>query len=589
MFKSIATSSTTFCRIPLHVAGELYVSPMPYGRYDSERVFRYFKQEQIQHVVMLLSDREIKKRCKRDLKKLYQKNHMSITQFPMVDFLQPGHGDMDQLIPELAERLRKGERVAVHCHAGVGRTSVVVACLVAVVEQFRIEECIELVKAHMETNITVEQKRFIAGWVERLHVSDPGDPLVIRSAELITTGSELLQGRTLNQHGFKVGALLTSFGIPMVQETVLPDNPDAIEFHVLQAISRSDLVIITGGLGPTDDDLTREAVAKGLHRNIIQHTPSDEHLTEYFVRLRRTPTPKQKRQSRVIEGAEVYQNPVGIAPGQRLTLSTSRHLWLLPGPPRELEALLETAMRPWLENAITRKDHHQGIFRIVGQSESDVQEKISRMKNFREVDIAYCATPGSVELRFTGTEDRVEELQSQTRRIFAGDVLNETGDVLEVELGELLRHKSQTVSVAESCTAGGIGECLSSVTGCSAYFVGGIIAYSNHIKQTELKVDPEILEREGAVSEPVALQMAQGIREKMGTDWGLSITGIAGPGGGSAHKPIGLLYIGISGPDYQQVRKFQVGGDRAQIREHGIQRAMIELWRGITGSQHRVK
>lgn len=588
MFKSIASSNTSFCRIPLRVAGELYVSPMPYGRYDSERVFRYFKQEQIQRVVILLSDREIKKRCKRDLKKLYQKHHMAVTQFPMVDFLQPGHGDMDQLIPELADRLRKGERVAVHCHAGVGRTSVVVACLVAVLEHYRIEECIELVKAHMETNITVEQKRFITGWVERLHVSDPGDPLIIRSAELITTGSELLQGRTLNQHGFKVGALLTSFGIPMVQETVLPDDPASIEFHVLQAVSRSDLVIITGGLGPTDDDLTREAVAKGLHRNVIQHPPSNDHLTEYFVRFRRTPTPKQRRQSLVIEGAEVYQNPVGIAPGQRLTLSTSRHLWLLPGPPRELEALLESAMRPWLAKAITRRDHHQRIFRIVGQSESEVQEKVSRMKNFREVDIAYCATPGSVELRFTGTEDRVDELQNQTRRVFAGDVLNETGDVLEVELGERLLQTSQTVSVAESCTAGGIGERISSVPGCSAYFVGGIIAYSNAIKRDDLQVDPEVLEREGAVSEPVAAQMAEGIRVRMATDWGVSITGIAGPGGGTEQKPVGLFYVGIAGPDYLQVRKFQVGGDRAHIREHGIQRAMTELWRGITGSQHRV-
>ena len=230
--------------------GKLFVSPMPYGRYDNQRVFRFFKQEDVQRVVILLGDRDIKKRCRRDLKKLYRKHHMEITQFPMVDFLQPGHGDMDQLVPDLAQRLRRGERIVIHCHAGVGRSSVVVACLAAVIEHFRLDETIDHVKTHMETNITVEQKRFISGWIERLHESDPDAPLVLRSAELITTGSELLQGRILNRHGHTLGGLLTSFGLPLLRETVIPDDAEAIERAVLQAVSRSDLVIVTGGLGP---------------------------------------------------------------------------------------------------------------------------------------------------------------------------------------------------------------------------------------------------------------------------------------------------------------------------------------------------
>jgi len=576
-----SSSSTSFTRIPLSVPGELYASPMPYGKYDSERVFKHFKQEEIQRVVILLSDREIKKRCRKDLKKLYARHKMEVTQFPMVDFLQPGHGDMDKLIPLLVERLRDGERIAVHCHAGVGRSSVVIACLVAVLEHFRIEECIDHVKNHMETNITVEQKTFIAGWIERLHEYGPDEPLILRSAELITTGSELLQGRTLNQHGFTLGGLLTSFGLPVHRETCIPDDPEAIEDALLEAVSRCDLVILTGGLGPTDDDHTIQSVANAFHRKIVVNEESENHLTNFFVQLRRTPTENQRRQAKVIEGAKVYMNPVGIAPGQKLTLSNSRHLWLLPGPPRELRGLINSALRPWLETAITRKDHHQAIFRLAGQSESVVQEKVTKMNNFREVDIAYCATPGSTELRFIGTQERVEELQAQTRKAFAEHIVNETGNELVSEVASILTQKQHTIAVAESCTGGGLGECFTSVPGSSIFFKGGIISYANEVKILQLGVPPDVIENQGAVSKECAKHMAIGAKEKLDTDWGISITGVAGPGGGSAEKPIGLFFIGVSGPNKTTVLQHQVGGGRDQIREHAIQRALVALWREL--------
>jgi len=577
-----ASEHSSFNRIPLKVPGELYVSPMPYGRYDNQRVFRFFRQEEVQRVVMLLSDQEIRKRCRKDLKKLYARNRMEVTQFPMVDFLQPGHGDMDKLIPELAERLREGERIVIHCHAGVGRSSVVVACLVAVLEHMRLEECIEHVKNHMETNITVDQKRFISGWVERLHESDPDAPLVLRSAELITTGSELLQGRILNRHGYTLGGLLTSFGLPLVREIIIPDDAHAIEHAVLEAVSRSDLVIVTGGLGPTDDDRTLEAVGKALRRDIVSNAEADRHLTDFFITLRRTPSAQQKRQARVLDGAAVYMNPVGIAPGQRLTLSNSRHLWLLPGPPRELNGLIDSALQPWLDRAITRDDHHQRIFRIVNQSESTVQDKVKAFRNHREVETAYCATPGSVELRFTGKEEDVNELRAQVLQTFREDVLNETGDPVELEIARILTERQQTLSVAESCTAGGLGKRLTDVAGASSYFEGGIICYSNQVKIRQLGVDPALLESEGAVSKAVAMQMAQGARTALNTDWGVSVTGIAGPGGGSPEKPIGLFYIGVAGPKGGSVIEYQVKGNRDQIREQEIQRGLINLWKALS-------
>jgi nicotinamide-nucleotide amidase len=584
LFQSYSYSSTSFCRIPLDVPGELFVSPMPYGRYDNQRVFKYFKQEEIQRAVVLLSDREIKKRCRRDLRKLYQKHHIEITQFPMVDFLQPGHGAMDKLIPHIATKLREGERIVVHCHAGVGRSSVVVACLTAVLQHMRIEECIEHVKSHMETNITVEQKRFIEGWVERLHESDPDAPLVLRSAELITTGSELLQGRILNRHGFTLGSLLTSFGLPLVRESIIPDDFQSIENAVLEAISRSDLVIVTGGLGPTDDDRTLEAVAQALDLKVVSNAEADRHLTDYFVSLRRTPTEQQKQQAKVLDGAEVYMNQVGIAPGQRLTLSNSRHLWLLPGPPRELDALIRTALRPWLAKAITRQDHHQRIFRIINHSESRVEDLVRQMPGHHDVEIAYCATPGSVELRFTGNEKDVDKLRGYVLSKFGSDLLNETGDPLEIEVGRFLTERKQTLAVAESCTGGGIGKRLTDVPGSSSFFAGGLITYSYEMKEKLLGVDPETLKEKGAVSPEVALQMAAGARKQCCTDWGLSVTGIAGPGGGAPEKPVGLFYIGVSGPGVETVREFKVKGDRGQIREQEIQRGLIELWKGLVQS-----
>jgi len=573
-------SSTSFCRVPLELPGELYVSPMPYGRYDRERVFRHYLRQKIQKVVVLLSDEEIDSRCRRDLKKLYARHQMEMIQFPMVDFLQPGHARMDQLIPELLINLRAGDRIAVHCHAGVGRSSVIVACLAAVILERPVDQVIAFLREHMETNITVEQKRFITGWVERLRENRPEDPVIIRTAEVIATGAELLQGRTLNRHGFTLGGLLTDFGITLQRETVLPDEAVKIRDAVMEALNRTDLVIITGGLGPTEDDCTREAVAEALGRHVVSHAGSDAHLQDYFDRMGRIPTEAQRRQARVIDGASAYMNPVGIAPGQRLTINNRRHVWLLPGPPRELDGLVRTALRPWLAASVARPDRHLRVFRILGHSESRVEERVRAHGIPGGVDVAYCARPGSVELRFTGPEAAVDPLREWVlREAYPEDVLNENGLGLEEEVGRRLLERGQSLTTAESCTAGGIAERITDVPGSSAYFLGGVVAYANRIKVEALGVDADILESEGAVSEGVALQMARGVRGRFGSDWGLGITGIAGPGGGSPEKPVGLFYVAVSGPGREEVRRCLVSGDRAQIRDHGVQRALELLWR----------
>ncbi len=583
MKRRFSHDSTSFSLIPLDVEGALFVSPMPFGRYDREHVFRDFRAAELDRVVVLLSDEELKKRCSRNLKRLYERQGYEITQFPMVDFLQPGHTHMDELIPELVTALRQGERMAVHCHAGVGRSSVVVACICAVVGDMDLDTCIAFVKKNMETNITVEQKHFIAGWIERLHESRPGEPVLLRSAEVIATGTELLQGRTLNTHGHRIGEELTRYGIPLLRETVLPDDPQAIETAVAEAIGRSDLVIVTGGLGPTSDDLTLEACGKAINRRVVRSKHADEHMEAFFARLRRIPTQAQRDQACVLDGAEVHMNPAGIAPGQRIMLSRSRHLWLLPGPPRELDGLLHSALLPWLRDSTAREDRVQHVFRLLGQSESSVQAEVEALLPPPSVKPAYCARPGSVELRFNGPEKAVAEIADKVRLHYQRDLLNESGRTTEEELLDILRQQKQSVSVAESCTGGGLGQRITRLPGSSEVFRGGIIAYANEVKERELKVPSSVLAQHGAVSDNCARAMARGLRERFQTDWAISVTGIAGPGGGTPEKPVGLFFIGIAGPNGVDAFHYQANGNRAQIQEHATQRALEQLWRALSG------
>ncbi|MCC5844204.1 MAG: CinA family nicotinamide mononucleotide deamidase-related protein [Verrucomicrobia bacterium] len=404
----------------------------------------------------------------------------------------------------------------------------------------------------------------------------------IAGSEVIATGAELLQGRTLNRHGYTLGALLVGAGIPLLRETVVPDDIEQIREAVAAALKRVELVFVTGGLGPTEDDVTREAVALATGRAVVSHAEADAHLQAYFARINREPTAAQCQQARVLAGAEVFMNPVGIAPGQCLTLEGGRSLWLLPGPPRELNGLIETALAPWLSEQVERADMHQRVFRILGHSESRVQERLRTETEIpAEVAVAYCARPGSVELRFHGPEAAVDLLTEWVRERYAEDLLNETGEAVEAVVGRLLLERGETLATAESCTAGGIAERVTDVPGSSGYFVGGVVAYANGVKVRELGVDAAVLEREGAVSEAVAQQMAAGVRARLKTTWGLSITGVAGPGGGTPEKPVGLFYVGLANAERACATRFQVNGDRQQIRDHGIQRALEVLWHSI--------
>ena len=404
----------------------------------------------------------------------------------------------------------------------------------------------------------------------------------ISGAEVVATGAELLQGRTLNRHGYTLGGMLTGLGIPLLRETVVPDDVQQICEAVLAALARVDCVFVTGGLGPTEDDVTREAVAEALNCAVISDAAADAHLQAYFDRLDRQPTDEQRQQARVLAGAEVFMNPVGIAPGQCIGLENGRTVWLLPGPPRELNGLIQTAVMPWLIRHVERADIHLRVFRILGHSESRVQERLRAEGNVPEgVAVAYCARPGSVELRFQGAGHHLDALTDWVRRVYAGDLLNETGEAIEMMIGRMLRERGQTLSTAESCTAGGIAERVTDVPGSSAYFLGGVIAYANEVKVRELGVREETLAAHGAVSEATAREMAEGVRTRLETDWGLSITGIAGPGGGTPEKPVGLFWVGLAHSEGSTAFRFQVNGDRQQIRDHGIQRALEVLWRGL--------
>ena len=404
----------------------------------------------------------------------------------------------------------------------------------------------------------------------------------ISTAEVIATGTELLQGRTLNRHGYVLGDLLIAHGVVLERETVLPDDPHRIEGCIREAMQRVDVVFVTGGLGPTDDDRTLGAAAAALGRGVVHDPKADAHLERFFKKIGRVPTKAQRGQACIVDGADVWINPVGLAPGQRIEHKDGVVI-LLPGPPRELRGVVEQDVVPWLrcctqDEAGTVMRH----FRILGLSESLIQERVvEALTPSPSLDLSYCARLGSVECRVTGPESDVLPAAICLEELFADDLLNATGESTAVTLAGLLTEKGLTVATAESCTAGGIAEALTDVPGSSAFLLGGIVAYADAMKVQHLGVAAGTLERCGAVSADVAAEMAEGARQAMQADLGVSITGIAGPGGGTEEKPVGLFYIAVAGDAGTETFRYMAGGNRAQVRGLGVQRALEQLWRRV--------
>jgi nicotinamide-nucleotide amidase len=421
--------------------------------------------------------------------------------------------------------------------------------------------------------------------------------------EIVTTGSELMLGRVLNSHQQWICRQLADAGYAVQRQVAVPDTATAIQQTVAEALGRADWVITTGGLGPTSDDLTRELIAQLLGRSLREDPQILATLVAFFARRNRPMPPRTSVQALVPQGAMVLPNAHGTAPGLLFALKPNpfrkevRPAWLvmLPGPPRELRPMFLTQVLPRIQEwCPLPAPCGCRILRTVGIGESQVEQLIGEpLRRFtdRGLELGYCARPGEVDVRLfaRGSDaDRMIEAAEQCVRQLVGEHIFGEDDVeLEQVVVALLTARKQTLAVAESCTGGMIADRITNIPGASAVFLGGAIAYANSAKQALLGVRPETLDRDGAVSEATAREMAIGIRTRLGADYALAVTGIAGPGGGTSEKPVGTVYIALATPVDNLVLRPRNPLDRATFKHVTAQQALELLRRTLLTTNPR--
>jgi len=417
--------------------------------------------------------------------------------------------------------------------------------------------------------------------------------------EIVNTGTELMLGRVLNTHQQWLCARLADLGCVVSRQVAVADTAREIERAVRESLSRADVVIATGGLGPTSDDLTRAVLAEALGRELVEDAAVRAHIEEFFARRNRPPPPGTLVQARVPEGALVLPNPNGTAPGLIIEIAPNpmrvggARGWLvmLPGPPRELQPMFDDSVAPWLLRTLPlRSGFVCRTFRLHGIGESSVQDRIAgplEAMVAAGLDVGYCARPGRVDVRFRAEGESAGRLVDDAARVLdqhVGAFVFGTGEEeLETVLVRRLTAAGCTVAIAESCTGGIIAHRLTNVPGASAVLLAGWVTYSNHAKQALLGVGADTLGRHGAVSDPVAREMAEGARRATRADYAMAVTGIAGPGGGTADKPVGTVFIAVAGPDETHVWKMFNPWDRATFKEVTANQAMDGLRRMLCG------
>ncbi|BAY18903.1 competence/damage-inducible protein CinA [Anabaenopsis circularis NIES-21] len=384
------------------------------------------------------------------------------------------------------------------------------------------------------------------------------------SAEIICVGTELLLGDILNSNSQFLAQQLAKLGIPHYYQTVVGDNPERLKQVIEIAISRANILIFTGGLGPTPDDLTCETIADFFGAPLIERSEIIEDITQKFAQRGRVMSPTNRKQALIPQGAEVLPNPTGTAPGIIWQPRPDITIFTFPGVPSEMHRMWQETAVPFLQSQGWGKEIiYSRSLRFWGIGESALAEKVSSYFNLPNPTVAPYAGKGEVRLRISAkansaaaAEELIAPVEKQLKEIAGLDCYGADNDTLASVVGELLRSQEETVSVAESCTGGGLGQMFTEIAGSSDYFWGGVISYDNSAKIRLLGVNPKDLDKFGAVSATVAEQMALGVKSRLETTWGLSITGIAGPGGGTEIKPVGLVYIGVAGPN-DEVKSFE--------------------------------
>jgi nicotinamide-nucleotide amidase len=410
------------------------------------------------------------------------------------------------------------------------------------------------------------------------------------NAEIIAVGSEMLGLSRLDTNSLYLTAELNRLGVEVVAKAVIGDDRDRLADAVRLALSRSEILIISGGLGPTEDDVTREAVAQALDRKLVLDLEIVHWLERRFAAAQRKMADINRRQAFVIEGADVLANDRGTAPGQWIEESGAIAM-LLPGPPHELKAMFERQCLPRIARIVPKQVIRSVFWRVAGMGESDVDQLIAPVyKKYENPVTTILAAAGDIQIHLRArcaTEPEAEVLLAEVAgpmELLLGDrIYSHNGDPLEAVVGDLLGRLHATVSVAESATGGMLGERFTSVAGSSAYFTGGFITYTDAMKTELLGVPVEMLQEHGAVSREVAEAMAIGARRRTGSTYALSITGVAGPDVGNEAAPMGTMYVGLADAGGTHVAHRQFLGDRQRVRTFVVQMALDLLRRRITG------
>jgi nicotinamide-nucleotide amidase len=407
----------------------------------------------------------------------------------------------------------------------------------------------------------------------------PSEP---KHAEIIAIGSELLTPQRLDTNSLIVTEQLNLLGVEVVRKQVIGDDRERLTDAIRRAIETSAIVILIGGLGPTEDDVTRDAAAAALGRNLALSLEQESVLINKFRAINRPMAKNNLRQAYLIEGATVLLNPHGSAPGQFISTKHGA-LALLPGPPRELQPMVENELAPRLKPVLPPRVIRVRTFRITGIGESDLDTLIAPVyTKYANPVTTVLSSPGDlfVHLRAQCNSEAeadglLREVGNPIAELLGNRIYSEKADdTLDTVVARLLRKQHAKVATAESCTGGLIAARLTDTSGSSDYFVAGYVTYTDEQKREILGVSKELLARHSAVSEPVAAAMAEGARQRSGATYALSATGYAGPSGGTEFDPVGTVYLGVAGPAGTRVVRVRYGGDRYRTRTLATQGAL---------------
>ena len=417
--------------------------------------------------------------------------------------------------------------------------------------------------------------------------------------ELLNTGSELLLGRVLNTHQQWLCRRLSDLGYSVARQVLVPDTAADIQQAVREALGRADLVVVTGGLGPTSDDITRDLIAQMLGKKLVLDEAVLAEIKRFFAERQRPMPANNDVQAMVPEGATVLANPFGTAPGLAMAVTPNpfrpggQTSWLvmLPGPPRELRPMYDASVKPLVLREFPREEAFAcRTLRTSGVGESALQERIAGPLAAlvdAGLEVGYCARAGQVDVRLIAhgpsAEAVVRDAEAVVYRLLGEYVYGYDDDEMAAVIVRRLTATKQTLALAESCTGGAIADQITNVPGASAVFPGAYVTYSNAAKQANLGVRAETLAAHGAVSEAVAREMAEGARARLGADFAIAVTGIAGPDGGSREKPVGTVFMALAGPFGTEVQHKVNAYEREAFKQVTTQQALEMLRRRLAG------